>query len=112
MIDIRTYARNLKWGWVDAVKDAEATGDLTALARVLRSVSPIEPSTRDLLARLCDSRRLVRKRGRQSKPLFAPSELRRPILFPARLRSRRLDTLMQRFRWCGSVRGFAQQADH
>jgi hypothetical protein len=74
VIDFRTYARNFKWGWVDAVKEAEAIGNLTALARVLRSVSLIEPSTRDLLARLCDSRRLVRKRGRQLKPLFGPSE--------------------------------------
>jgi hypothetical protein len=74
MIDIRTYARNLKCGWVDAVKDAEATGDLTALARVLRSVSPIERATRNLLARLCDSRRLVRKQGRPPKPLFGRSE--------------------------------------
>jgi hypothetical protein len=74
MIDFWTYMRNFEWGWVDAAKDAEATGDVTSLARVLRSVSPIEPSTRDLLARLCDSRRLVRKRGRQLKPLFGPSE--------------------------------------
>jgi hypothetical protein len=74
MIDFWTYVDHLKWGWVDAVKEAEATGDLTSLARVFRSVSPIEPSTRDLLARLCDSRRLVRKRGRQLKPLFGPSE--------------------------------------
>jgi hypothetical protein len=72
MIDFWIYARNLKWGWVDAVKEAEATGDLTALARVLRSGSPIERSTRDLLARLCDRRRLIRKRGRP--PLFGPSE--------------------------------------
>jgi hypothetical protein len=73
VIDFWTYVRNFKWGWVDAVKEAEATGNLTALARVLRSVSPIEPSTRGLLARLCDSRRLVRKRGRQLQSLFGPS---------------------------------------
>jgi hypothetical protein len=74
MIDFWTYARNLKWGWVDAVKEAEATGDLTALARVLRSESPIERSTRDLLACLCDRRRLVRTHGRPPKPFFGPSE--------------------------------------
>jgi hypothetical protein len=73
VIDFWTYARNLKWGWVDAVKEAEATGNLAALARVLRSASPIECATRDLLARLCDSRRLVRKRGRQLQSLFGPS---------------------------------------
>jgi hypothetical protein len=74
MIDLWTYLRNFKWGWVDAVKEAETTGDLTALARVLRSDSPIEPSTRDLLANLCDQRRLGRKQGRPLKPLFGSSE--------------------------------------
>ena len=69
MIDFWTYVRNFKWGWVDAVKEAEATDDLTSLARVLRSDSPIDSSTRDLLANLCDRRRLVRKRGRPLEPL-------------------------------------------
>jgi hypothetical protein len=72
MIDVGSYKRNLEWGWVDAVKKVEATGDLSALARALRSDSPIDGSTRYLLARLCDRRRLVRKRGRP--PLFGPSE--------------------------------------
>ena len=74
MIDPWTYLRNFEWGWVDAVKEAETTGDLTALARVLRSDSPIDSWTRDLQANLCDRRRLVRKRGRPLKPLFGSSE--------------------------------------
>jgi hypothetical protein len=71
MVDFWIYLRNLKWGWIDAVKEAEKSGDMEPLARLLRSDTPIEPSTRDLLANLCDRRRLVRKKGRPLKP---PSE--------------------------------------
>jgi hypothetical protein len=62
MVDSRTYLRS--WGWVDAVKKAEKSGDLQPLACLLRLGAPMEKATRLLLAELFDRHRLGRKRGR------------------------------------------------
>jgi hypothetical protein len=64
MVDLWTYLRNVRWGWVDAVKKAEKSGDLEPLARLLRSDTPMEKATCVLLAELFDRHRLGRKRGR------------------------------------------------
>jgi len=73
MVDFWTYVPNFRWGWVDAVRKAEASGDLRPLARLLRSDAPMEQSMRNLLAQLFDRHRLGRRRGRPPKPLFGPT---------------------------------------
>ena len=73
MVDFWTYLYNFRWGWVDAVKTAEASGDLAPLARLFCANTPMEQSTRGLLADLCDRHRLGRKPWRPLKPLFGPT---------------------------------------
>ena len=73
MVDFWTYLYNFRWGWVDAVKTAEASRDLAPLARLFCANTPMEQSTRGLPADLCDRHRLGRKPGRPPKPLFGPS---------------------------------------
>jgi hypothetical protein len=63
----------MQGAWVDALREAEKSGDLRPVARVLRSNIPIEQSTRELIAKLFDRRRLARKQGGQLTQIFEMS---------------------------------------